>query len=61
MRDGWMEPHRGTSPSARANVQFFRNQAKTDLVSTVVPTLYVNHKEVVIILEKGGCRLSLLS
>lgn len=47
-----MEPHRDTSPSACANVQFFRNQAKTYLVSTVVPNLHVNHQVVVLIAEK---------
>lgn len=49
-----MEPHRDTSPSACANVQYFRNQAKTYLVFTVVPTLCVNHNAVVLMLEKGG-------
>lgn len=49
-----MEPRRNTSPSACANVQFFRKQAKTYLVSTVVLPLCVNHKVVVLISEKGG-------
>lgn len=57
MRNRQMEPHRDTYPSACANVQFFRNQVKTYLVSTVALTLCVNRKVVVLILEKGGMQI----
>lgn len=54
VRVGYREPHKDTSPRACATGQFFRNQAKAYLMSTIVPTLCVNHKVVVSISEEGG-------